>query len=583
MRSCHLCITALIVFGFWGSPSLQAGKIAITTIPANAKIVVVDASNTKTFGTLGTGHADVKVKGKTIMFVRAELAGFVHTEPIRLTRKSPKTVTLVVKDWRVTVTGKPADADIVINGTVRGKGTVDVVVPRGEKLLAELKKPGFRPVKLLPVPENKPGSSPPVKVDLALQDWQFTVNNSDKVDLFQNGVLVKGPIIVALNQKVVVRMEKAGFAAKEVTFENRANKRPPGPLVNLKFDRMLVLVTSRTPGAQITTIPAQPPSSVGTKSVAIDRDTCVEVRVTLPGHEIITRRYCFLDGEARPPIKDIIPALRPAVQIRVTRPMGTRIFVDDVQVGTQTATVPLPDNVSSTCYSLRIEKEGFVTLEELRCDNTPLLQRELRDRVLPISVSPPTADIIVDGRKIGTGRGDVVIRDQQKVSVRGRKTGFVSSTPIEFENKQGVLSPPGAPSIQLLEDQAFTDTIEASDQANKNFTIEVNPKKDNDTAWKLLSLIVLNVFDVLEVTDKDTGYIRSAWEISDFGKTQIRTRIIVKLGDIDPLKYVIKLVSEHGEKPPANAPLGTKIKFTEFPRLLPKYKDIINEITFRLR
>lgn len=59
-----------------------------------------------------------------------------------------------------------------------------------------------------------------------------------------------------------------------------------------------------------------------------------------------------------------------------------------------------------------------------------------------------------------------------------------------------------------------------------------------------MSLIVLSSFDILEITDKETGYLRTAWTLSRFESSTVRTRIIVKQGAIDPVKFVVKIVSE---------------------------------------
>ena len=129
-------------------------------------------------------------------------------------------------------------------------------------------------------------------------------------------------------------------------------------------------------------------------------------------------------------------------------------------------------------------------------------------------------------------------------------------------------------------DEAF-EASEKSDQANVNFTIEVNAAKTPDDAWKLISQIVLGKFDVLEITDKDTGYMRTSWVVTNFSDNTVRTRVIVKLGDTAPLKYVVKLVSEQSGEPRTS--VKDDEKFGEWDRLLKGYKDIITEMQARLR
>ena len=96
-----------------------------------------------------------------------------------------------------------------------------------------------------------------------------------------------------------------------------------------------------------------------------------------------------------------------------------------------------------------------------------------------------------------------------------------------------------------------------------------------------MSLIVLSSFDILEITDKETGYLRTAWAISRFESSTVRTRIIVKQGDIDPIKFVVKIISEF--TPDRDVSTNCDQCFGQWDRLLYQYKDIINEMIFRLR
>jgi hypothetical protein len=111
--------------------------------------------------------------------------------------------------------------------------------------------------------------------------------------------------------------------------------------------------------------------------------------------------------------------------------------------------------------------------------------------------------------------------------------------------------------------------------------VNVNPKFVSDQAWKIISQIVMEKFDVIEITDPVTGYVRTAWNVKIFGNGKtIRTRCIVNLGSIEPLRYVVKLVSEQ------STVSGTSVKedenFKEWDRLLNTYKDVISEIQARI-
>jgi hypothetical protein len=103
------------------------------------------------------------------------------------------------------------------------------------------------------------------------------------------------------------------------------------------------------------------------------------------------------------------------------------------------------------------------------------------------------------------------------------------------------------------------------------------PEED---AWKLISMIITSYFDVIEVTDRETGYLRTSWVVQSFQQNTIRTRIIVKLGDTDPLTYKIKLVSEESRHP------GTSVKsdelYRDWDRVLRKYSGVIDELQSRV-
>jgi hypothetical protein len=117
--------------------------------------------------------------------------------------------------------------------------------------------------------------------------------------------------------------------------------------------------------------------------------------------------------------------------------------------------------------------------------------------------------------------------------------------------------------------------------ANVNVTLEVKKGLDELNAWKLISSIVMAEFDVLEITDKETGYIRSAWQVQSFnGESTIRTRIIVKMGDSNPLKYVIKIASERAD---GVVSVKDDQDFEEWNRILKRYQYIIGEAQARLK
>jgi hypothetical protein len=201
----------------------------------------------------------------------------------------------------------------------------------------------------------------------------------------------------------------------------------------------------------------------------------------------------------------------------------------------------------------------------------------LKDRQISIRTTPADASIKVDGRIMGNGEYRARIPYNQCVEVIVEKSGYVS-TSKNYCNEDNVQPPPPADHIILPLDEAFTSSVQ-SDQANLNFTIETS--KPEQDAWKILSQITMNYFDNIELSDRETGYLRTSWNVNNFKDNTIRTRIIVKQADIAPLKYTIKLVSEYSGK--ARTSVKEDQLFLPWDRILNTYKDVISEFQSRLR
>ena len=94
-----------------------------------------------------------------------------------------------------------------------------------------------------------------------------------------------------------------------------------------------------------------------------------------------------------------------------------------------------------------------------------------------------------------------------------------------------------------------------------------------------MSSIITNTFDVIEVTDKSTGYLRTAWAVKKFGPVTIRTRLVIKMGNENPLSYKVKIISERSETATS---AREDEKFETWDRLLRTYDNVIPEMQSRL-
>ena len=196
---------------------------------------------------------------------------------------------------------------------------------------------------------------------------------------------------------------------------------------------------------------------------------------------------------------------------------------------------------------------------------------------IKFSVSEPDAKIYVDGKLMGSGQLVITVPAYACVVVKVEKLSYLTGT-VEFCNKPDFTPPPKSYYYQMEKDDAY-DASEATDMAN--IDIEIRTTKTEVEAWKLLSQIITSYFDVIEVTDRETGYLRTSWVVQSFKQQTVRTRIIVKLGQSDPLTYKIKLVSEVAGS--GQASVKSDELFKEWDRILRKYREVIHEIQTRLK
>jgi hypothetical protein len=206
-----------------------------------------------------------------------------------------------------------------------------------------------------------------------------------------------------------------------------------------------------------------------------------------------------------------------------------------------------------------------------------------KNKKVRFSCSEPDSKIFVEGKLVGTGQVDIVVPSYSCLTVRVEKTGFLIGK-IEFCNKPGFAPPPKIYQYTMEKDDAY-DASTATDIGNVD--IEVKTKKNPTEAWSLLSQIITGYFDAIETTDKETGYLRTAWVVKSFKQSLIRTRLVVKSGNsskestsLGVTAYKIKLISEVSTVP--NASVKNDEQFKEWDRILRKYKDVISEIQSRL-
>ena len=217
------------------------------------------------------------------------------------------------------------------------------------------------------------------------------------------------------------------------------------------------------------------------------------------------------------------------------------------------------------CFSLLLPTYGFALEDDV-----------FAKRKVEVSVSEQEANIYVDGKLMAKGSHTVAVPYKSCVNVRVELIGYLNYE-IDFCYKKNLSKPPKSYFIKLQRDDAYDASVQTD---ISNIDIEIKTNLDKDAAWKLLNQIILNYLDVIEITDKETGYIRTAWQLKTFKQNTIRTRIIAKQSSDDPLAFKIKLISEESRR--ALTSVKSDELFREWDRVLRKYKDVISEAQSRL-
>ena len=196
---------------------------------------------------------------------------------------------------------------------------------------------------------------------------------------------------------------------------------------------------------------------------------------------------------------------------------------------------------------------------------------------IKISCSQDDAEIFVNDRLTGKGYVEIQVPDEGCTTVVVKKVGYILEK-VDFCNKKNMAKLPGKYHFNLIKDVAYEFTLK-SDIVNRDLTIPTQYSKDE--AWRLINQIVLNNFDEIEISDKETGYVRTSWVVKRFEHSAVRTRFILKQFSSDPLVFKIKLSSEHSQNRMANSNAGEHFK--EWDQVLKQYTSLVNEIQARVK
>lgn len=401
----------------------------------------------------------------------------------------------------------------------------------------------------------------------------ITVTN----ELKQMGI---GTAVIEVPKKssTTIVLQKAGFAdLKKVYSTLTDEKLPKEDFLTLK-DRMIILKVWPD-GSKIFVNNSE--LEKGFFKIIVKEGERVNVEVKKSGFVSIKKVYANQSGTTMPPIYEDIKLTDRVLQV-VAYPSDAKILVDNQIVGSGNCEVVVP---LDRCVNVKISKDGYIDLEKTYCNKEGIAELPvnesftLQDRMVTVRTSPEEVSIKINGRYVAKGEYNVKVAKGETVEVLLEKEGFV---PVftKYCNQDNAPVIPLVDQIDLLADESFTSSTPA-DFVNTNNIIEVNPAMNVDDAWKTMSQIVMTYFDILEITDKATGYMRTAWTVKTFPSNTIRTRLIVKVADSATLKYVVKLSSEASGKSGSSA--NDDSLFSEWRRVLETYKNIVTDMQTRLK
>ncbi|MBK6379706.1 MAG: hypothetical protein IPO01_12625 [Chitinophagaceae bacterium] len=272
----------------------------------------------------------------------------------------------------------------------------------------------------------------------------------------------------------------------------------------------------------------------------------------------------------------------------IATPATARIYVDGRIKGTGSYTVSVG---KKDCVTVEVRDEGYLPEVRTYCnkrgyDDPPKMdniQLKQDETLLPSSVSitssPQTAKIFVNGVEMGSGSHQLSVPLNECLTVEVRAEGFIQESRT-YCKKKGQGAPPKSDYFKLQQDESYTSSIE-SDIANKELILNVKSERNKEEAWKIIVATVLGKFDVLEMNDEKSGYLRTAWVGKPFAANTVRMRVIVKQATDDPLTYKIKFISEASGSP--RTPYSADEQFDPIGRILKTYDGFLDELITKLK
>lgn len=271
-----------------------------------------------------------------------------------------------------------------------------------------------------------------------------------------------------------------------------------------------------------------------------------------------------------------------------TSPATAKIYVDGRLRGTGSYTVGVG---KKNCVTVEVKEEGYLGEVRTYCnkrgyDDPPkvdYIQLKPDEALTPASIAvtstPQTAKIFVNGVVMGAGSLQLTVPFGECLTVEVKEEGYIPESRT-YCKKKGQGAPPKSDYFKMQPDESYTSSIQ-SDIANKELVLNVKSERTKEEAWKIVVQTILGKFDVLEMNDEKSGYLRTSWIGVTFKANTVRMRVIVKQATEDPLSYKIKFVSESSGR--SGTPFSADEQFSAFGRILKTYDGFLDELTTKLK
>lgn len=165
-------------------------------------------------------------------------------------------------------------------------------------------------------------------------------------------------------------------------------------------------------------------------------------------------------------------------------------------------------------------------------------------------------------------------KSRPEITVSINKSGYV---PVERNYSRLYGKPVKSDHIKLVQDEAYLNSVEG-DFANRNISVETEMAFED--AWRYLAMIIRSNFEVLEVADRNTGFMQSAWYLKKYNYYTVRQRTTITQSSLDPLVFSVRIDSEIT----SNAQ-DTKDSesYRKWDRVLKPQADMFSELQQRLK